>query len=449
MAFSHIYEPIDNLSNLLSEIPKQVRSNKLCENPKSILKGTGELIDNTIIGPFLNGVKIDKLIQREKRAEVKEEKEEEEEKEVVEFGARNDFHISKQVLAPFYLDVNSKNGLSSVDNIITKLSINVAMDSYRVNDNSTHNIFTDARTISSFLDFNLYKKETNVIGKSIVSTKGIWIRIDAQRQSRKTRFKLYDYKLLTGDQSKNIYDVIDAPTDIIGDHGLKLESIVRNGLFVKPKIYTYECKNSDGMWVNKYKFKGINNDLVRNNSNCYIELYKGNNVTFDVNRFKKYRGCGVYDVYMTMSINPPDNSKRVMVFDNDGKWVDTEPLIFIDTSDGGTIITVNEWYKLLGDDIYTHNICRKPDIQSPHDNVTTPLIIYENGTVPVIDEQSPEDRRDILRRQHANIIRRKINKLNKQLNALKNEWKKRKKTQKWRRCTRVFSKKGKKKGDVK
>ena len=268
------------------------------------------------------------------------------------------------------------------------------------------------------------------------------------------RMDMYENTTLPGvvyTDTDSIFIDGDAPTDIIGDHlgGLKLESIVRNGLFVKPKIYTYECKNSDGMWVNKYKFKGINNDLVRNNSNCYIELYKGNNVTFDVNRFKKYRGCGVYDVYMTMSINPPDNSKRVMVFDNDGKWVDTEPLIFIDTSDGGTIITVNEWYKLLGDDIYTHNICRKPDIQSPHDNVTTPLIIYENGTVPVIDEQSPEDRRDILRRQHANIIRRKINKLNKQLNALKNEWKKRKKTQKWRRCTRVFSKKGKKKGDEK
>lgn len=68
-------------------------------------------------------------------------------------------------------------------------------------------------------------------------------------------------------------------------------------------------------------------------------------MSFEVSRLRKIKGGGIVETRGTYTVQPPDNSKRLMIKDAAGIWVDTKPLVIYsneDNRESGVIEPENE-----------------------------------------------------------------------------------------------------------
>ena len=101
----------------------------------------------------------------------------------------------------------------------------------------------------------------------------------------------------------------------------KLEHIFKEGIFVAPKIYYLELE--DGTTVTKCK--GYSGKL---NKAQYLELLKGHALNLLVTRWKRSSVEGSVQIKKNLPyiLNPHFN-KRQKVFDPNGQWINTTPLV--------------------------------------------------------------------------------------------------------------------------
>lgn len=111
------------------------------------------------------------------------------------------------------------------------------------------------------------------------------------------------------------------PDHLVGEGlgQMKLEATFTSCLFVKPKVYYYE---NNGVYT--YKFKGIPKGKVTYQD--YHELYEGRSVQYVVELLRKMPGGGLKQVETTINVSPPDDSKRLMIKDSKGLWINTKPI---------------------------------------------------------------------------------------------------------------------------
>jgi len=102
---------------------------------------------------------------------------------------------------------------------------------------------------------------------------------------------------------------------------LKLEHVFKEGIFAAPKMSYLELE--DGTTVSKCK--GYSGKL---NKSQYLSLLDGNALKLLVNRWKRSLIEGKIQIKRNLpyELNPLFN-KREKVYDNQGKWIDTTPLI--------------------------------------------------------------------------------------------------------------------------
>jgi len=110
---------------------------------------------------------------------------------------------------------------------------------------------------------------------------------------------------------------------------MKLEARVIEGMFIKPKIYYIQTAEQLIM-----RFKGIPINLVRRED--YSKLYEGQPLTYKTTRLFKDKLNGITSRDTTITIAPPDDTKRIRVFSREtGSWIDTKPRHWVSPRDGG------------------------------------------------------------------------------------------------------------------
>lgn len=129
---------------------------------------------------------------------------------------------------------------------------------------------------------------------------------------------MYEYLTIDGnppfyiDTDSGVYQHMLEPKYVSDELGyMKLEYIVKNGIFVKPKEYYLETPEGEVK-----KFKGVSSKLV--NRRHYEDLYNNKSVSFIVERFMKNPKTGVRLSRMNITISPPFNDKRIKVYDESG-----------------------------------------------------------------------------------------------------------------------------------
>jgi hypothetical protein len=101
---------------------------------------------------------------------------------------------------------------------------------------------------------------------------------------------------------------------------LKLEHTFKEGIFIQPKTYYLELE--DGSVITKCK--GYSGKLDKSQ---YFSLLKGNSLDLQVTRWiRSLKGGSVEVKGVPYKLNPLF-LKRNKVFDDQGKWVDTCPLV--------------------------------------------------------------------------------------------------------------------------
>jgi len=102
---------------------------------------------------------------------------------------------------------------------------------------------------------------------------------------------------------------------------LKLEHVFREGIFVSPKIYFLELE--DGTSINKCK--GYSGKF---NKEQYLSLLKGQSLDLRITRWTINLEEGIVQVRKDLSYRlNPIFLKRNKVFNSQGVWIDTRPLV--------------------------------------------------------------------------------------------------------------------------
>lgn len=101
------------------------------------------------------------------------------------------------------------------------------------------------------------------------------------------------------------------PPDVVNNKigSMKLEATVLEGMFIKPKVYYMETEKKLIM-----KFKGIPGNLVKKDD--YLTLYRGQPCTYKTTRMYKDKVNGIVCKDITISINPPDDTKRIRIYES-------------------------------------------------------------------------------------------------------------------------------------
>jgi hypothetical protein len=102
---------------------------------------------------------------------------------------------------------------------------------------------------------------------------------------------------------------------------LKLEHTFIEGIFVMPKVYYLET--SEGNIITKCK--GYPGKLTRNQ---YLELLGGNSLELEVLRWNRSLRASKIQIQRGIPYRlTPTFNKRVKVFDSNGRWENTTPII--------------------------------------------------------------------------------------------------------------------------
>lgn len=94
--------------------------------------------------------------------------------------------------------------------------------------------------------------------------------------------------------------------------GLKLECVIKMGIFAAPKVYAIRTEDDTEI----VKFKGVPRGVAKFE---HVEaLFQGKNVEFQLERWtrNKYRGVHINPIKYT--VRPSGNEKREKVYDDTG-----------------------------------------------------------------------------------------------------------------------------------
>ena len=129
------------------------------------------------------------------------------------------------------------------------------------------------------------------------------------------------------------YTDTELPQHLVGTGlgQMKEEGRFDFAVFIRPKVYYTAKYDSNGELSYNYKFKGVPDRLVK--LEYYNTLYEGKQVEINMSRLYKSRGGGLVEKESVFTFQPPDNSKRMMIFDSEKRWVGTQPLVLGDDSD--------------------------------------------------------------------------------------------------------------------
>jgi hypothetical protein len=107
------------------------------------------------------------------------------------------------------------------------------------------------------------------------------------------------------------------PNEYVNDSlgSMKLENLIVEGMFLKPKLY-YLKTSASGDTKTIIKFKGVPKDIV--SISDFDTLYQGKSIIFSTKRLFKYKTDGLQSKTVSITIAPPDDSKRKRVFDAQG-----------------------------------------------------------------------------------------------------------------------------------
>lgn len=209
----------------------------------------------------------------------------------------------------FGLNITDKTYLKIVDNneynIITENNLLDINHSSCMNENMLINY-------TSHEKYNLELNANVAISSAITS----YARIEMTKYMNKN-----DYNLYYMDTDSIIIDK-ELPENLVGKEigQMKLENIVKEGYFIGPKIYYEDLGNK---FISKCK--GIGNLLTKDD---FIKLYNGQSVEKNKNIFiKDYKNQSVK--IENRKIHIKSEIKRIKIFDNNGKWIDTKPIIFL------------------------------------------------------------------------------------------------------------------------
>jgi DNA polymerase elongation subunit (family B) len=100
---------------------------------------------------------------------------------------------------------------------------------------------------------------------------------------------------------------------------MKLEHIIEEGIFVMPKVYYLKTKDEE-----VFKCKGYSGRLTREQ---YLELMNGNVLNLTVNRWERSLVQGSVRITREVPYELKFSfNKRVQVFNENGRWINTRPI---------------------------------------------------------------------------------------------------------------------------
>jgi hypothetical protein len=104
----------------------------------------------------------------------------------------------------------------------------------------------------------------------------------------------------------------------------KLEHKIQEGFFIAPKLYYLECLDKDNNVYTVSKCRGFNGSLNRQQ---ILTLFNGGSINLKTQKW--FRDWDIHGVYFNLDSNlhiaAPFN-KRIKIFDENNRWVDTKPL---------------------------------------------------------------------------------------------------------------------------